>query len=65
MSYWDLNNKERETCDPSGLRTSGDWRAQQLGCLNQDLQDFLALNIDLDGARSSLVLNQDFQDFED
>jgi hypothetical protein len=31
-------------------------------CLNQDLQDFedfLALGIGLDGARSSMVLNQD------
>ena len=36
--------------------------------LNQDLQDFedfLALDIGLDGARSSWVLNQDLQDFED
>ena len=35
----------------------------EASCLNQDLQDFedfLALGLGLDGARSSLVLNQDF-----
>ena len=30
--------------------------------LNQDLQDFLALGLSLDGARSSSCLNQDLQD---
>ncbi len=42
----------------------GIWGRRSL-VLNQDLQDFedfLALGLGLDGARSGLVLNQDFQD---
>ena len=52
-----------ETCDPSGVRSSGGVGDGDASCLNQDLQDFedfLALGLGLDGARSSLVLNQDF-----
>ncbi len=32
-------------------------------CLNQDFEDFLALNIDLDGARSSMLFESGFSGF--